>query len=190
MSAEKARATGWRQAIMLMHKVAELTEKHPEIGAPRISFGGYEDDAISYTLHGFDDYYDYSKSMRERNDARRLGIENQFNLLTQWWGEDLEWVTNSPLPKSDEPYTRSFHRDTFILSTTVSGVEVRILTQREYIGERVQSLDSGPVIDELYDGSMQAVRTHVTTWRPNIHLTALAQPGYALTSTTSKELSA
>lgn len=180
MTEEKARVAGWRQAIMLMRRVAELTEKHPEIGAPRITFGSYEDDSISYTLHGYDAYYDYTKSRSERDGARRLFIEGQFNLLTQWWGEDLEWVTNSPLPAENGEYLRSYHRDTFILSTTVSGVKIKLHTQREYIGEKVQSLDSGPNISDMGDGTMQAVRTHVTTWQPNIHLTALARPGFEL----------
>lgn len=190
MSAEKARVGGWRQAIMLMHKVAELAEKHPEISAPRITFGGYQNDGITYTLYGFESYYDYKQSRQERADARRLLIEGQFNLLTAWWGEDLEWVTNSPLPAEGAEYTRTYHRDNFELTAVVSGVQVKIVTQREYIGEKVQSLDSGPIIDDNGDGTMQAVRTHVTTWQPNIHLTALARPGFAIASTTSKELTA
>lgn len=187
MSAEKARVGGWRQAIMLLHKVAEIAEQHPDLPAPRMSFNNYEGDHITYSVY---ESPDYSVDRANREGSRRQRIEAKFNLLTRMWGDELEWVTNSPLPADDNPHTRTFHREYFVLSTVVSGAEIKLLTTREHIGEKVQSLDSGPVLDELYDGTMQAVRTSVTTWQPNIHLTALARPGYAIASTTSKELSA
>lgn len=173
----KHRLSGPREGVWLMRLLAELVEKNPQINFPGVEFGKYGSDSVRFHVWGHNVEYDYRTSTASRAAQKRLAIENEFNTITEFFGPDLEWTANHP---SDGDRV-SFNKDYFILTAIhSSGVELSILAQRSDVGEQVQALDSGPDITETDGGYMQAVRTSVTVWKPNINLTALARPGFAL----------
>lgn len=167
--------SGPREGVWLMRLIAELVEKNPEIKPPTISINGYGGDTV--TFHPFTTAaYDYSLSAKERTAAKLLGIERQFNTITEFFGPDVVWTANHPSDTES-----SLNKTYFILSAVhTSGVGLSVMASRSDVGENVHAIDSGPDITETGDGYLQAVRTNVTVWKPNINLTALARPGFAL----------
>lgn len=165
---------GYRSAIMLMRKVAELAEKRPDLPKPDIAFshrakgvGG----VVKYHAWGTRSY-DYKLGEDQRREMHRKSIEAEINGVTAMFGPDLQWVSNDP---SESSYEKSY----FTLTADWDGVKVIVMTQRNDIGEEVTELESGPAITEV-DGAVRAIRQTATLWRPNVALAALATPAYEL----------
>lgn len=169
---EKARVDGPRNAVHILREVAALMEQHPEIDFPRVSFGQYDGDHITFHLWGIDNY---SLHGAARKEAKLREMERRFQLIMNHF-PGLEWVANDP---SDDTGAYSYHRDYYILTATYRGAHIKVLCNRKDVGEEVAVVESGPQITEV-DGAVRAIRQTATMWRPNITLAGLSTPAYEL----------
>jgi len=154
-----ARVDGFRNATWLVREAAEFTEKHPDMSAPRIAFNAYENDGLSYHVHGY-------------GHGAATQIEEQIRTIMEFYPE-LEWTANDP-SKSDHD------RDYLYLRAPHRGAVITIFTTRSAIGEFVNVIEAGPQVIESEDGTMQAIRQTVTVWKPHPQLKSLARPGFEL----------
>lgn len=164
MEEKVSRVDGPRAAAHILREISVLVEQYG-VDMPRVQFGQYNSDEVSFNLSAYHIQYDYSIPAAERPGRMALQVENQIALITGFWdGLDspLDWTANDP--------SKSEHdREYFHLTATYRGVVIRLTCQRSHIGEFVEQIESGPQHIER-DGEVQLVRQSVTVWRPNISI--------------------
>ena len=166
---------GFRNAIEVLREVAALNERNPALPTPRVTIDGSSKDGQKVEVYFYISHYcyDYLLTETERKEQARLAIENMINTVVEAFGPDLDWVSNDPSESTHD----KVH---FVLTAEWKpGVTVRMLTQRDKIGEMVDVVDSGPQV--LTDGdTVQLVRQTATIWKPNITIGRRATPAYEL----------
>ncbi|QWY82815.1 hypothetical protein PP641_gp075 [Arthrobacter phage SilentRX] len=178
---------GYRNGIMVMRRIAELLEKHPDVEIPRVKFDSRHVEGetkvtceVLFHVFGKPDYKLY---YAEREESVRLDIERRMQQLIAALGPDAEWTANDPSSES------SYDRNYFILTAELDGCEVKLLTDRSAVGEEVTVADAGPDVTEV-DGAIRVIRQTATMWRPNITLTTAAPVKFELPSGEIKQLTA
>lgn len=164
---------GFRNALMIIRDVAELLERDPGFPRPKVTFDFGKDLTGEVYFHLAAYNYDYNLSAEQRKEQVRLRIETQINTVIDTFGPELDWVSNDP---SESTYDKSY----FTLSAEWQpGVTVKMLTNRDAIGEMVDTIESGPQVLEQ-GGTVQLVRQTATVWQPNISIGRRATPAYEL----------
>jgi hypothetical protein len=167
------RIDGPRTAAHILREISVLIEQHG-ISFPRVSFGAYDGDTVSFYIHGTTDHNVPYSDKEGRKRSKQLDIENQFNQLAEFWDAldgPLEWVANDPSAEHQKDYFR--------LSALYRGAKLELWCTRSDIGEFVEQVESGPQV--LTDGdTVQLVRQQVTVWKPNISIGRRATPAYEL----------
>lgn len=171
---KKPRIDGPRTAAHILREISVLVEQHG-IRFPRVSFGAYDGDNVSFYIHGTTDYGLPYSDKEGRANSEQLDMENQFNFLTEFWDSldgPLKWVANDP----SEPHQKDYFR----LTALYRGAGLELWCSRSDIGEFVEQIESGPQHTEYADGAVQLVRQQVTVWKPNISIGRRATPAYEL----------
>lgn len=171
---KKPRIDGPRTAAHILREISVLVEQHG-VSFPRVSFGAYDGDHISFYVHDTVDYTIPYTDPEGRKASKLRGIERKFNMLTAFWDSldgPLDWVANDPSASSHD-------RDYFRVRALYRGAMIELWSSREDVGEKVSVVESGPAITEA-NGAVRLIRQEATMWRPNITLAALATPAYEL----------
>lgn len=165
---------GFRNAIEVLREVAALNERNPDSPVPIVTISGDKDGLKAEVYFHISSYnYDYNLTPDQRKEQARLKIETMINTIVDTFGPDLDWVSNDP---SESSYDKSYFT---LQAEWKPGVTVKMLTQRDKIGEMVDTVDSGPQV--LTDGdTVQMVRQTATIWKPNITIGRRATPAYEL----------
>ena len=166
---------GFRNAIEVLREVAALNERNPALPTPRVIIDGNSKDGQKVEVYFYISSYCYEYHLTEaqRKEQVRLEIENTINTVVEAFGPDLDWVSNDP---SESTHDKAHFT---LAAEWRPGVTVRMLTQRDKIGEMVDTIDSGPQV--ITDGdTVQLVRQTATVWKPNISIGRRATPAYEL----------